>query len=98
MAFDVDLLLREFLNNAVVHGNLSNPQKNVRVQLQLGFFWLKIVVEDEGKGFPWRKRLNFKPKPTETTGRGLIIGVQYSHRIRFNRQGNHVSLWLKIKK
>lgn len=41
----------EAVNNAILHGNESNPSKSVRLQLQYSTKWVTIRVEDEGPGF-----------------------------------------------
>jgi serine/threonine-protein kinase RsbW len=54
--FDVELALREALDNAVVHGNQENPETKVhiRCRCQLGNE-ISIIVTDQGKGFDFEK-------------------------------------------
>src|SRR6266852_7687577 len=49
---DVELALREALDNAVVHGNQENTERKVRIRCrcQPGKE-ISIVVTDQGKGF-----------------------------------------------
>jgi serine/threonine-protein kinase RsbW len=47
----VDLAVREALANAIKHGNLQHPDKQVQVDLAVEGDDLVIRVEDEGVGF-----------------------------------------------
>jgi serine/threonine-protein kinase RsbW len=50
----IDVAVREAVANAIKHGNLENPAKQVHVDLTLEGNegdWLVIRVQDEGKGF-----------------------------------------------
>jgi serine/threonine-protein kinase RsbW len=90
--FAVDLLLREFLNNAILHGNRLDASKLVQVEVRVGRRVIVLSVADEGPGFDWRSRRCHKSGATDTSGRGLEIGRIYADRIRFNRAGNRVIL------
>lgn len=93
-AFAVDLLLREFLNNAILHGHRSDIRKQVRV-VRVGRKWITLRIADEGPGFDWRTMKRVPPDEAATSGRGLAIGTQYAQRMRFNRAGNEVTLWIR---
>ena len=90
--FAVDLLLREFVNNAILHGNHSDASKFVQVEVRIGWKVIALSVADEGQGFDWRSRQCRISGSTDTSGRGLEIGRLYANRIRFNRAGNRVIL------
>lgn len=90
--FAVDLLLREFLNNAIIHGNGGDARKSVQVAIRIGRTMILLSVTDMGSGFDWRGQLNHIAQPSATSGRGLTIGRQYAQRMRFNRTGNRVIL------
>jgi serine/threonine-protein kinase RsbW len=50
----IDVAVREAVANAIKHGNLQDPAKQVHVDLNLEGHdgdWLVIRVQDEGKGF-----------------------------------------------
>ncbi len=94
--FSAELLARESLNNAIVHGHRRDERKKVKFDLRVGRRWISLRVLDEGPGFDWRKaRETPPPKATVPSGRGLCISALYAQRIRFNRQGNRITLWLK---
>ena len=42
----------EATNNAIIHGNNSDPSKNVKIEIQmLKEKELKVLIEDQGIGF-----------------------------------------------
>ena len=50
--FEVELAIREALNNAVVHGNHMDPDKWVSVRCECDRDkGLSVVIRDEGRGF-----------------------------------------------
>lgn len=93
-SFVPELLTREFLNNAVIHGNRSQTEKLVAITVKVGRKWIRIRITDEGAGFDWRKMRNTPPEDRTTESRGLPIGAIYASRITFNRKGNQVTIWL----
>src|SRR4030088_3144982 len=54
--FDIELALREALDNAVVHGNQEDPETKVNIRCRcLPGNEISIVVTDQGKGFNFEK-------------------------------------------
>lgn len=94
--FGMDLVARECLNNAVLHGNRRDVRKSIDLAVTVGRRWIRLQVADEGPGFSWRRRdRQAVPGESATHGRGLTIMTQYSDRIRYNQAGNRITLWLK---
>ena len=58
VGFAVELLARECLTNAVVHGNRNHADKSIRLRLWLGRKWICLEVSDEGPGFTGRGRVD----------------------------------------
>ena len=96
-AFSVLLLMREALNNAVLHGNGIDSDRVVRVRVYCGKRWITLHVEDEGEGFDWKTGLGRVGGETDTDGRGLALYRLYAEKILFNARGNSVVLWLSRK-
>jgi serine/threonine-protein kinase RsbW len=94
--FAVELLAREALNNAILHGNENQSQKNARLSLHLGRRWLRLQVTDEGAGFNWRAARHSSAAADEIHGRGLSIGALYADRMAYNQRGNQVTFWLAL--
>ena len=94
--FGIELVAREFLVNAVKHGNRLDPVRRASIELRVGRRWMVLQVTDEGKGFDWRAaRRRQSAGVTATHGRGLLIGAHYGRRLRFNQAGNEVTVWFE---
>lgn len=91
-AFDVVLVLREALANAVLDGNRLDANKRVTFSLRLESDTLILEIEDEGEGFDWRRYLGKAPPPSSESGRGLAIMEGYCQDVVFNDRGNKVML------
>jgi serine/threonine-protein kinase RsbW len=92
-SFRVQLLLREAFNNAVIHGCKEDPGKRIKCIVT----WadkkrVRVMVEDEGKGFDWRSRLTCKANDCACSGRGLTIMNKYGETLLFNDAGNAVTI------
>lgn len=90
--FEAELLVREALTNAVVHGCHSDPDKQVRCFLRLRGRRLLIAIEDDGEGFDWRAAWQNSAAFSETSGRGVEILRKYASRVRYNARGNLVTI------
>lgn len=88
--FAAELLLREALNNAVVHGCRGDAAKRVHCVLRLRGRRLLIAVRDEGEGFNWRATSQSEAALEDSSGRGVDILRRYATRVRFNDRGNSV--------
>jgi serine/threonine-protein kinase RsbW len=92
--FGVRLALEEALVNAIKHGNGLDPNKHVGVACQISQEKVRIVIEDEGKGF----RLQDVPDPTEDEnlekpcGRGIMLMRAFLSLVEYNELGNRVTL------
>jgi serine/threonine-protein kinase RsbW len=96
MSFPLELVLRECLNNAILHGNRSDPSKAVVVSVVCRRPWLRVQIADEGDGFDWSAvQARTLPDADKTNGRGLLIASTYAHRVRFNPSGNQITLWFQ---
>lgn len=93
--FALELVARECLNNAILHGNGHDARKRVRLGVGCGPRWISLSVADEGPGFRWRTvRRSLPEQDTRPGGRGLAIAALYADRVRFNRRGNQITVWL----
>ena len=92
----VELGLHEALVNAVVHGNLSNPNKVVRVRRILTPKWFVWQIQDEGIGIVKNKRLSSLPKELDAnSGRGIYLIHKCFDDVRWSNKGNRLQLSLK---
>ncbi len=88
-AFAINLVLREGLTNAVRHGNENNPDKSVKLSLDVSNNPLiKIAIEDQGNGFDWKQQQDAEPLDEDEHGRGMIIIESYFTNYGYNEKGN----------
>jgi serine/threonine-protein kinase RsbW len=87
----------EAVNNAILHGNHSNPKKIVDIEIAYKSNELLITVTDEGSGF---KPENV-PDPTtpenieELNGRGIYLMSHLADKIEYTKRGNSVTMTFK---
>lgn len=94
--FPLEMLLRESLNNAVIHGNCGCCEKRVGVEVRIGRKWIVVQVSDEGKGFSFRKAKRTMPGPCTIGGRGLAVYHMFAQRVSYNSTGSRVCLWRAV--
>lgn len=87
----------EAVNNAILHGNHSDPKKIVEIVIIHNTNELKIKVADEGPGF----RPENIPDPTipanieALNGRGVYLMSHLADKIKYNKKGNSVTITFK---
>jgi len=92
----IELGLHEALVNAVVHGNLSNPNKFIRVRRILTPNWFVWQIQDEGIGIVENKRICSLPLEIEAnSGRGIYLIHKCFDDVRWSRKGNRLQLSFK---
>jgi serine/threonine-protein kinase RsbW len=88
----------EATNNAIIHGNNSDPGKLVKIQIFCEHEELKVHVEDQGTGFD---HVNV-PDPTspenleKINGRGIFLMERLSDEILYLADGRIVELMFKL--
>ena len=92
----IELGLHEALVNAVVHGNLSNPNKVIRVRRILTPNWIIWQIQDEGLGIVEDKRVCCLPLNIDVnSGRGIYLIHKCFDDVRWSRKGNRLQLSLR---
>lgn len=92
--------MTEAANNAIIHGNKSNPDKQVEITYDIDDRGknLTFVVKDEGPGFDY----NNLPDPTspenleKTSGRGVFLIMQLADMVVFGNNGATVEMKFRI--
>jgi serine/threonine-protein kinase RsbW len=88
----------EATNNAIIHGNNSDPSKSVTIIIQQDEKELKIHVEDQGLGFDFQN----VPDPTspenleKINGRGIFLMEHLSDEILYLDEGRIVELKFRL--
>lgn len=95
--FPLELIAREALNNAILHGSRMDPDKKMHAVLEYDGVALRLVVRDEGQGFDWRAVQNREMVPDHReNGRGLKLYRMYADQVEFNEPGNQVTLTRRV--
>lgn len=95
---NIIISLTEAVNNAIIHGNGSDPSKNVTLAFKKDGNKLCFTVTDEGPGFDYANL----PDPTDPenleklTGRGVFLMNQLSDMLIFSNGGNTVEMQFKV--
>jgi len=88
----------EATNNAIIHGNNSDPEKKVNINILIEKKELKVHIEDQGKGFDY----STVPDPTapgnleKINGRGIFLMERLSDEIIYLEDGRIVELKFRI--
>jgi anti-sigma regulatory factor (Ser/Thr protein kinase) len=98
ICFAAELLVREALTNAVLHGSKADPAKQVRCSVRLKGRRLLIAVSDDGAGFDWRAARNKPAGSLDISGRGIGILRRYANWVRYNDRGNAVTMIKRFDK
>jgi serine/threonine-protein kinase RsbW len=90
--FAGELLLREALTNAVLHGCDMDANRGIRCAVRLKGRRLLIFVQDDGDGFDWRGASEKAADLSDCSGRGIEILRVYADHVRYNDRGNVVAM------
>ena len=82
--------LHELIVNAVEHGNKMQDDKKVQIELFVNECYTYAVIEDEGPGFNWKKKLNkeFNINGDSDRGRGIMMTYKGCNEFFYNPKGN----------
>ncbi len=92
------IAITEAVNNAIHHGNKSNPEKKVNVSYTSTPEKLLFTIQDEGPGFDYENL----PDPTDPQniekphGRGVFLMRNLSDEIEFSDGGSTVVMKFKV--
>ncbi len=101
--FTLELLLREALVNAVVHGNGEDPSRKVACRVSLEEDQEVLYEEDQGPGFDWASVNAEKGVDDDdgalgaSSGRGRAIMDQYADSVKYVPPGNRLILKKNIR-
>ena len=96
--FGIHMAMEESLMNAIKHGNESDCEKKVHVEINISENGFYSRITDEGEGF----ELDDVPDPTadenleKSSGRGVMLIKNFVDRVEYNDKGNSIELF-KLK-
>jgi anti-anti-sigma factor len=95
IAFAVELLAREGLTNAVMHGSVADRSSRVELACSVGGGVepaLTLRVTDGGAGFDWRSLIGREIPAEAEGGRGFRILEAYADSFAYNDRGNELTM------
>ena len=97
--FPLEMLTREAINNAIIHGCRLNSDMQIRCELQCHENMLRLKINDDGPGFNWRAHIQEDTVASYIEhGRGIKLYRFYADTVEFNERGNQVILIRLLKK
>jgi serine/threonine-protein kinase RsbW len=91
---NIPLACDEAITNAVIHGNKSEPDKKVGIQIYLSHSRFKVRIRDQGEGFD----VSIVQNPTEgenllrSSGRGIYLMKNVMDSVEFKEEGTVVEM------
>ncbi|HEY6952192.1 MAG TPA: ATP-binding protein [Bacteroidota bacterium] len=88
----------EAVNNAILHGNKSDPRKLVRISCSLEHHILTMTVQDSGKGFDPSGLANplAEENLLKESGRGIFLIRSLIDEVNFRIRKNGTSVIMKM--
>lgn len=84
--FKIEISLREVINNAVIHGNKSDPKKRVYLDFEWEKGLLILTITDENKAHVDYNKILKKIEERDLlsfNGRGILIMRNYMDSVKF---------------
>lgn len=91
---NIMIAVTEAVNNAIIHGNRNDKDKNVHLELDVTDNQISFTIEDEGKGFEY----DSLPDPTapenldKPGGRGIFLIKNLTDEVEFTNEGKAITL------
>tara|TARA_B100000614_G_C14383615_1_gene426634 strand:+ start:227 stop:643 length:417 start_codon:yes stop_codon:yes gene_type:complete len=98
--YNVMIAVTEAVNNAIIHGNKCDPDKEVFLRIEATKEKFKIIVRDNGTGFDPEKLAD--PRKPENLlkegGRGVFLIKELANDVKFNidDSGTEMTMWFKF--
>lgn len=91
---NIMIAVTESVNNAIIHGNRNDKDKNVHLELNVTDKEIAFTIEDEGNGFDY----DSLPDPTapenidKPGGRGIFLMKHLADEVEFSKEGKAITL------
>jgi len=95
--FRIEISLREVINNAIIHGNKSNPDKHVHVCFKWTKKRLTLCIRDENSEKIDFNKINRQLEGNDLlafNGRGIMIMKSYMDKVdfKFSDHGTEIQM------
>ncbi len=89
----------EAVNNAIIHGNHSDPNKRVLIRVLVGKKIVTIKVKDEGEGFNLRNLTDPRAEDNllKESGRGVFLMRTMMDEVKFRKLKSGYVVQMKLK-
>jgi anti-sigma regulatory factor (Ser/Thr protein kinase) len=100
--YNVMIAVTEAVNNAIIHGNKCDPEKDVYLKIEASKEKFVIVVRDHGRGFNPDKVAD--PRKPENLlkegGRGVFLIKELANDVKFkiDDKGTEMTMWFNFDK
>ena len=97
--YELRLIFSELLFNAVIHGNQSDRNKNVRFSVDVRKENVCAMISDDGEGYDYAEWIETLAVPDELYsehGRGIRLVKALADAIEFNPEGNAILFCKKV--
>ena len=91
---NIMISVTESVNNAIIHGNKKDKDKNVKITLSLNEGMIKFIISHEGDGFDYNN-LEDPTAPeniSKPSGRGIFLMKHLADEVAFLKKGSIVEL------
>ena len=91
---NIMISVTECISNAIIHGNQSNKNKLVHLELKAEEDQLQFIIEDEGEGFDL-EQLPDRTSPENIAkpgGRGIFLIRHLTDEVKFEENGKKTIL------
>jgi serine/threonine-protein kinase RsbW len=91
---NIMIAVTESVNNAIIHGNKQDKEKNVDLALEVANDNIRFTIRDEGDGFDYQNL----PDPTapenllKAGGRGIFLIQNLADEVAFEDHGRTIML------
>ncbi len=92
---NIMISVTECISNAIIHGNESNKDKLVHLELLIEDELLKFIIQDEGQGFDFTEQQDpTSPENIEKIGgRGIFLIKHLTDDVKFEEGGKKTVLF-----
>ena len=98
--FKIEISLREVINNAIIHGNKSDPKRHVKVKFNWTRSLLSIYIRDENEEKVDFSEINKRLEDNDLlsfNGRGIMIMRSYMDKVEFRPSDSGTEILMEKK-